>query len=230
MKRIKRTKAFERSYLPMVLWSEDLDEIVSAFKEARNDRGEVVITTDDYQFESVDDLKEHFGSRTLTKLEIAATQPFGYVKFDMSWVKLYVSSGPKSAHLFHEIDAILSRCQRKPKILYNGWFLTAAVLINLGYSYLPNPWLSARAGALLSTGVSSIVLVWTCWAWLHRAFRSAVIRLQHRKETKPFFERNKDQLVMLLIGALIGGMVTFGGVVLKEHFYPSATVTPLKAP
>ncbi|HEY0848272.1 MAG TPA: hypothetical protein VGD96_00045, partial [Bradyrhizobium sp.] len=65
---------------------------------------------------------------------------------------------------------------------------------------------------------------WMVWGVYHRGFRMAVIRLQRKNETKPFFERNKDQLLMLLIGTLIGSLATFGGVVLKERFYPSTSV------
>jgi hypothetical protein len=55
--------------------------------------------------------------------------------------------------------------------------------------------------------------------------------LQRRSEARPFFERNKDQLILLLIGGIVGGLITFAGVVAEERFYPSApTVNPTKPP
>jgi hypothetical protein len=36
--------------------------------------------------------------------------------------------------------------------------------------------------------------------------------------------------IMLLIGAIVGGMVTFAGVALKEHFYPSSSAAACSPP
>jgi hypothetical protein len=60
--------------------------------------------------------------------------------------------------------------------------------------------------------------------------RSAVINLQRRAEARPFFERTKDQLLLLLIGAVVGVLVTFAGVVMKERFYPSCTTMNVPTP
>ena len=52
-----------------------------------------------------------------------------------------------------------------------------------------------------------------------------------RNAQRPFLERNKDQLLLLLIGGIVGGLITFAGVVAKERFYPSApTVNATKPP
>jgi hypothetical protein len=59
------------------------------------------------------------------------------------------------------------------------------------------------------------------WACYVRLFRECVIKLQRRADRKSFFKRNQDQL--MLLGAVLGGIVTFAGVMAKEHFYPSGT-------
>ena len=71
-------------------------------------------------------------------------------------------------------------------------------------------------------GVQLVLAVWYLWVSFIRLRQNAVINLQRRREARPFFERNKDQLLILLIGAVVGGLITFAGVVVKERFYPSA--------
>jgi hypothetical protein len=62
---------------------------------------------------------------------------------------------------------------------------------------------------------------WYLWVMFVSMRRTAVVNLQRRSDTRPFLERNKDQLIILLIGAVVGGLITFAGVVVKERFYPS---------
>jgi hypothetical protein len=75
------------------------------------------------------------------------------------------------------------------------------------------------------TAVQAVFALWFLWVCFISVRRTAVINLQRRSETRPFFERTKDQLAILLIGACVGGVVTFGGVIAKEHFYPTACVS-----
>lgn len=230
MKKIKREKNFDKSYLPVVLGIEDVSELIDAMRDAADGK-EVIIQTDNYQFQSVEELKDHFGSRTLTKLEIATSFPFEYVKLDTSAVKLYISWGPKATSLFFELDAILSRGQRRPSALHNGWFITGLGTLNFLLGYTANYWFSAaQPTSTLALTLLCLSSAWIFWALYHRAFRMTVIRLQRQNETRPFLERNKDQLLMLMIGTLIGSLATFGGVVLKERFYPSTPVSSPKAP
>jgi hypothetical protein len=227
MKKVKQERAFERSYTPVVVWFDQLAELVAVMKETGK---EVLITAEDYQFDTIKEMREHFGARPLLNLKVSMTSPFAYLEFNRVWAKAYVSSGPYAPKLFFELDDILSPCQRKPTFLYSMWWMFVA---GMGNYFLLDHFFSRETAAntLFRTTIlvlSALFGPWAVWVGFIRTTRTSVIRLQRRVEIKPFFERNKDQLLLLIIGALIGGAVTFGGVVLKEQFYPSATVASPK--
>lgn len=223
MKKVKQEKSFRRSYWPLVVWFDQLAELLAVMKEAGN---EVSITVKDYQFDTIEELREQFGVGSLRELKLSITKPFAYLEFSSTWVIAYVSSGPHAPKLFFELDEILSRCQRKPTFLYSQWLLLA---LGIGeYFLLSSDKFSNSAFDIAILLLAAFLAPWVIWVGFIRTTRTSLIRLQRRFEAKTFVERNKDQLIILLIGALIGGAVTFGGVVLKERFYPSATVAQPK--
>jgi hypothetical protein len=55
-----------------------------------------------------------------------------------------------------------------------------------------------------------------------------VLRFQRRIDTKPFFERNRDQLVMMIISAIVGGLLTFAASKIKDQIFPASEITKAK--
>jgi hypothetical protein len=209
MEKVKKQKSFGRSYRPVVIWLEELSEIVSILKEAAKD---VQISTEDYRFATVDELKEHYNSQAQFAMEITSLSPYVHIEFTRLWVKAHVASGPQSAKLFHEIDDIL--VQRQRGIFYSWWWIVLFFVAGAAAHFIP------EQSAI--TAVQLVLAVWFLWVMFVSLRRTAVINLQRRSEARPFLERNKDQLILLLVGALLGGLVTLGGIVMKERFYPSA--------
>ena len=213
MEKLKKQKSFGRSYRPIVIWLDDLREIIATVKENARD---VHISTEDYLFTTIEELTEHLGSQLQFEMEITSSVPYVRIQFHRQWVKMDVASGPQSAQLFHDIDAILARRQRS--IFYSWWWFVVIFVAGAAARLFPE-----QAGPI--TGVQAVFALWCFWVCFISLRRTAVINLQRRSEARPFYERNKDQLTLLLIGACIGGLVTFGGVVAKEYFYPTACVT-----
>jgi hypothetical protein len=119
MEKVRKEKSFGRSYRPIVIWLEDLAEIVSTLRKNAKD---VHIATEDYLFETVEELKEHFGTQTQFAMEVTSSIPYVRLELTRLWVKLHVSAGPQSAQLFHDIDSILARRQRRfPFLIAVGW-------------------------------------------------------------------------------------------------------------
>ena len=219
MEKVKKQKSFTRSYRPVVIWLEDLAEIVSTLKQIAED---VQTSTEDYHFTTVEEVKEHFGSQTQFEMEITSSRPYVRLELARLRVELHVSTGPKSAQLFHDIDVVLARRQRS--IVYSWWWLVAILVAGAAAHFFPE-----QAGPI--TAVQAVFLVWYLWVMFITLRRTAVINLQRRSEARPFLERNKDQLILLLVGAVLGGLITFAGVVMKERFYPAApTVAAPKPP
>jgi hypothetical protein len=219
MEKLKKQKSFGRSYRPVVIWLEDLAEIVSTLRENAKD---VHISTEDYLLATVEELKEHFGTQTQFAMEVTSSIPYVRLELTRLWVKLHVSAGPQSAQLFHDIDVVLARRQRS--IFYSWWWLVAILALGAAPHFFPE-----QATPMLV--VQSVIGVWYLWVMFTILRRTAVVNLQRRSEARPFLERNKDQLLLLFIGGIVGGLITFAGVVAKERFYPSApTVNATKPP
>jgi hypothetical protein len=108
MEIIKKEKSYLKSYDPVVVWLDDLTEIIRTMQTT-----EPEITTDDYKFSSLDDLKEHFGGQEIHKLKISSTKPYSSVTFERFSVDLYVGSSPTSGQLYHELDDLLMMRVRK---------------------------------------------------------------------------------------------------------------------
>lgn len=197
-----------------MIWWEDLAEIVSALKQ----HAEVTLSTEDYQFKNLDELKEHVGAQaTIFVLDVDTTQPSVSIKLNRSEARLFISPGPQAAQLLLELDAVLSRCQRLLPWAYRFWFVmilpTVSVVLNIFY-------LNARPelAAQIASGALNTLSLWGPWASYVNLRRVSVIKMQRRSERRGFFERNRDQLIMVLVSAIVA---FFAGVVVKEHFYPS---------
>ncbi|WP_029585113.1 hypothetical protein [Bradyrhizobium sp. URHD0069] len=226
MEKIRKVeKSLERSYRPVVIWIDDLAEIIDTLK--RHPR-EIDIRTADHRYEGLDDLKEHVGGQTQFDLTISSSSGSGpsvSLELKRMAVRLWVfdpRGGPEAAQIFHEINEVITRCQRRFAALYSLLLMFAIVpffLLTQFFLVQQSELSAARAASV----VGSVVSLWFLWACYVIVRCKAVIKLQRRSEIRPFIERNKDQLMLLLIGAIVGGLITFAGVVAKEHFYPSAT-------
>lgn len=228
MEKTKRQQALWRTYGPVVIWWEDLTEIVSSLKQHAE---EVHVSTEDYLFKSLDELKEHVGAQaTLFALDINTLQPSVSIDLARSHSRLYISAGPQAAQLLLDLDGILSRCQRPFPWAYRFWFvmLLPVVSVVLNVFYLnARPEMVAQIASLALNGLS----LWAVWVTYVNLRRLCVIKMQRRSERRSFLERNQDQLIMLLVGAVIGGFATFAGVMVKGHFYPSTpTINAPKSP
>jgi hypothetical protein len=219
MEKVKKPRKFGRSYRPVVIWLEDLTEIVSTLKESAK---EVHISTEDYLFKTVEEFKEHFGSQPQFDAEIMTIGgPYVRIEFGRMWVRVHIGPGPQSAQQFHDIDAILTRRQRS--IFYSWWWLVPLLLAAVAAHVFPD-----QAGAIVVA--QSVIGSWYLWVLFVGLRRSVVINLQRRSEARPFLQRNGDQLMLMLISAAVGGLITFAGVAVKERFYPSTPIPTNTAP
>jgi hypothetical protein len=129
---------------------------------------------------------------------------------------------PEAAKLFYEIDQVVTRCIRRFAGFYGLGHVELLPPIALFFLFQLFNAFQNEVNAGLDA-ILGILTFWSIWATFIKSRWTAVIHLQRRAEVRSFLERNKDQLLLLLIGAIIGGCVTFAGVVVKEHFYPSTT-------
>lgn len=214
----KKEKSYHRSYFPVVVWFDDLAKIFEILGNK-----EISISTSDYKFESLDELKEHFGPVDIYELKLSSSNPSASVDFDRISTTSFVFQSPTSGQLNLELSEVLASCQRRPTILYSNWARFFLPVLPAALSWVWNPKI-AEFPILLPVNV--LLLLWIVWTTFVGLRRNSVIKLIRRHEASSFFGRNRDQLLLLFMGAVVGGCITFAVGIFKDRVFPTTAVTP----
>jgi len=204
---IKKKSPSRTEFLkPVTLFRDDLDRIVEILQAASP---KISIETDEYVFESVDDLVKT-GQKIINNLVITCgdilTSPHLMLFLKPHRIELFAREDePLSRGLFEKIKDILIKRERiYARFLHAGWvlFAFAIALPILGIWYKNSP-LSAFSFLFTLSGI----LIMT-WARRDRFERYSTIFLKKRAEQDSFWDRNKDQVLLAVISAVVGGLIT----------------------
>lgn len=206
--KVKIEASYSAKYAPIVLWWDDVTGIFEILQEKASS---VEMETTQYKFTTLDVAKEHLGDAPEYGMKFSSSSP--YVKLESG--SLYVGAGPASAQIFMEIDAILKARERRPRWIYSGWLFMPVVVLGL-------------VGFVLKEDAtkSVVIAIQVIFALLYSRGifmtmkRGLVVYPQRKSEARGFFGRNKDQLLMLVITAVVSGLLGFAGSQLKERFFP----------
>jgi hypothetical protein len=221
MKKVKKAKPFSKKYYPVVLYLDALQELDETFRENCKS---VEISSADYKFDSLDDAKQHFGDRPQFEFSFSSSDPYAQVEFSRMEAKLYVSSGVKAAHLFHELDAIIQKQQRSAKALYKQWIwgslmflsIPASLLIDKVPKHIQLTWLVFLTA----------VFVWYMWVVYVGLRLQSVLIFARRSEAKTFFETNRNAIIMTILTSLISGAIGYGFAKLRDGAPSAAPAVP----
>lgn len=114
----KKEKSKRKEYLlPIQIYFEDLKKIEETLNEHTK---QLTITTDEYEFENLDELYEKFKGTKLESLNIRSSSPHTKVEFDKFSASIYIgSSDTISCGIYHKIDKILSNRKHGISWIYN---------------------------------------------------------------------------------------------------------------
>jgi len=204
MKRVKST--YVESLGPVKLFLNDVEEIVSILREVS---ATVDIRTDEYSMESVEELKK-LDVDCIHELTIQCREPYVSLELDRYRIWLYIAEDtPVSRGLFEKVKEVLVRRRRRlARILRNP----SLIWVPLGLLIYPIViGLRLSNWSLLALGLFLLIsiCIWGRWAWVARFERYSTIVLRRQSEHKSFWERNKDQLLLSVISAIIGGVITY---------------------
>lgn len=213
---MKRKPEALTNYLPLILWREDLEELMSVLSR-RN--GAVEIVKGDYIFDTLDELAAHVGSRDQTNLTISSSKPYAQIELQPSASRVFVMAEDATSSIFYEIDTVLTSRQRRIPLLYSysavNTISTAVILLSFFAG-----WSVSHAGMPGYFSLIPLLLVgWTVWVLFVRLKRNSVIRLERRVDRKSFFQRKKDELALMIISALIGAGLGVAGTMLAGYFH-----------
>lgn len=221
MKKVKKAKPFSKKYYPVVLYLDALQELDEAFRENCKS---LEISSADYKFDSLDDAKQHFGDRPQFEFSFSSSDPYAQVEFSRLEANLYVSSGVKAAHLFHELDAIIEKQQRSPKLLYWPWLWIPLNLISLASAPFIDK--TPKGAQLTWLALVSLSFVWYLWTAYVGIRRQSVLIFTRHGEAKTFFETNRNAIIMTILTSLISGAIGYGFAKLKDGASPAAPAVP----
>ncbi|RUO31850.1 hypothetical protein CWE12_02310 [Aliidiomarina sedimenti] len=101
------------------------------------------------------------------------------------------------------MDLILSRCQRKPKILYQyAWVVGSAIVIPNSF-HLP----LLKSYDFLYLSVLALTFSWVLYVAFIHLWRYSLVRPLHREHCPGFFKRNIDAIIVAVVSALFGAVI-----------------------
>jgi hypothetical protein len=189
------------------LYREDLDEILSLFHHYCET---VTISDADSEYESLDELKQHVGSR-VRNIEIAGTKPNVTLTIMGSSMLRHLSEGlvltPEETD---KADLLFSRAKefllRRKRLLARLATIPAIVVVCLAITFVA--FLIYRHDPTTQGGtIISVLLLMAPVAFISGATRSGAFRyvtLDSKTTASSFWKRNGDRIWMLLIGSGIG--------------------------
>lgn len=210
-----RKKAFflEKDLLPVKLYKDDIDEIIKNIKGCFLN-GEIKFSNEDYEFESLEEMKQHCGNK-VKNLSIEAWLPneFPYSSFSLEISsKVLLSSHGTSEGVKGLWYSLKEFLQRKSglhaKILRSGiWGFILFILSILGVFLI----IGMREKYPQQTEMISkvyvvvlcILLVFWILSIIHK-WKGSIVFLDHKHEVSGFWERNRDQIITGIIYTVIG--------------------------
>jgi hypothetical protein len=65
--------------------------------------------------------------------------------------------------------------------------------------------------------------IWYFWIMFINLRRHSIVQFQRQSETKAFWKRNQDQIILMVISAIIGGFITWTWPKLQNQFFPQGS-------
>jgi len=203
-------------YYPVNLYRDDFEQIINILSEISD---QVEISDDDYEYESLDELINQKGLKP-KKVFISSYSPHVVIDLEPHSIFLYRSNSDKGAlyaydrikEVLRKRRSILSRVINPAVgIFFFSIFIFLIIFIPIDFvkSWFPNRW-SRLSLIILLFGIPIL-----SFFFKHGAFSSFFLIRFHERNN--FFTRQKDDLIKIVIGAIIGVLLTLLVSILKGN-------------
>ena len=191
----------------VLLYRDDIEQVVEILREVSPN---VELSTDEHKFNDVAEWAE-LKRDYFTNMQIETRDPYVSLNLTERSVFLYIAKNtPESRGAFEKIKHLLM--DRKPPIqrLLNFWM--PAVVLNLClWSFVLVP--ALRATSRWETFTVDAIFMLGCFWWWWSAFQShtrkfSIIVPKYRVEAPNFWKRNSDKIVIGIISAVFGCLLT----------------------
>jgi putative Mn2+ efflux pump MntP len=212
-----RKRTIEKHYEFVHLFLDDLKRIDEIL---RNSTETIRYETDEYTFENVGELITHYENQTIKELNIATTEPIIYLRFMKDTVYLSTWDAETATKAIgYSLDETISSRVRPYKFITSSITFTIvtifAILGHIYFTYDKNPY-------LLVSNLSFYIL-FIMATFLIKRTQSVKINIIARNQKTNFLKRNKDNLIVNAIVAVVSVLLTLLGTYLYDlkANYPS---------
>jgi len=203
---MRKLKGFNSEHLKnVVLYLDDLERIVEVFKEVTD---KVDITLDSYALDNLSEIEtldeEFFNSVSIYGIDRSLV-----LSIDKSKVYLAEYEGSlETRGFFEKVKKILNERRRKFSWLFHSfWIIPILVFLSIFLIIFSNQ----HNNILLKIiGILIIIFVIIWPGQLIGVFYRNKIYTSRKSELSSFWKRKKDDIILAIISALIGGVITLG--------------------
>jgi hypothetical protein len=201
-------ESYGESYLAVVLYLDDLNEMVEILKEVSKD---VNIVMGGYKLNGLPEARQ-VGREVTFSCELTAHRPFIAVHLAPDDVRLFIEKDDVvSRGAFEKIRAIL-RGRRAPFAWLSNshWVAWGLTIPAAGFWWALFSGLEQRNSYSILLGLIGVVFYFGLvrWGFILDRKRHTIIHLRRRVEVPSFWQRNKDKIIvgtsLSLIGLIIG--------------------------
>jgi hypothetical protein len=203
----KRNQSYSEKLKPVVLYFDDLERIIEILNEISDD---VKISTKEYQFENIEEVKKIEGE-TINSLSFDTHRPGLSLTLEPGGIFLHVfSETPALRGIFEILKQLLHNRRRKFAWLYNDLSMVFGGVLIGGSTWFLFPGISKKNPYLISAGCACIILgvIYWWWSWQVYFRRYSTIFLKRRAELPSFWKDKRDQIILAIISAVIGSLIT----------------------
>ncbi len=203
----KLPKSIYRSLPLLRVYLDDLQEIENILKEHFD--GKVEVRTKDYKIDSVEELQK------LKDTQINHIRFIGGT-FDLD-VELKPDNGniyctqdcPLNRGIVSQIEELLLKRKRRFDInLAKLWWVALIYSLVTLFWFIKSGFSISIKVSLALTGGSILIMTYYYYIWRADNRRHSIVILKHKTESPSFWQRNKDQIWLLLIGGVVGSFLT----------------------
>ena len=188
------------------------DDIESILEILRSKGAEINLECEGYQFDSIDEICERLGN-SVKIFSISAKKPYVSIEFKknpLSQIDLYASGDDSSGiAAFHEIKELLLK--RKSILVKILPIQVAAIpfLIFLFIGFVPLNYIATIfPSKFFSLCFFSLFIMLGLFPLAFKFGQFYTISLLHSHENKSFLYRKKDDIMLIILGAIIGAVAT----------------------
>jgi len=198
------------------IYLDDLQKILNVYES--NSLRYTIDANEEYKFETLDDLLEHYKTKKIKSLEIASYHSHISIKFSEDGARLFIGENDlKSTAIFHLLNEIVAKCKKPFSFFYNEGFRWMVIPLFIGagaYSTYHGGTISITA--LLFT-IFCFILFYYCY--MQASHKYSEIYLFSKEDQPGFIKRNGDKILLVILGGVLTALFRVVFDLIKDKYF-----------